>query len=95
MSTSTKIGNILITTSKSLELYEPNGNTEDVKIGILHSVSGYYVSNEGTKLNPNFHVWIPTITHATCDSAYSEISLAVCRCNYLERNKVEAKYQKS
>lgn len=51
--------------------------------GILHSVNGYYVSNEGTKNKPNYHVWIPGITHAVCDSAYNEISLAVCRCNYL------------
>ena len=73
--------------------YKPNGSKEDIKIGILHSVGGYYVSNEGTKLKPNFHVWIPDGTCAACDSAYPEISLAVCRCDYLFKNKVKAKYQ--
>lgn len=53
--------------------------------GILHSVNGYYVSNEGTKTNPNYHVWIPGITHSTCDSAYNDFSCAVARCNYLSR----------
>jgi hypothetical protein len=62
---------------------EPNGDEESIKMGILHSTKGYYVSNEGTKNNPNYHVWIPAVTNAVCDSAYNEISLAVCRCNYL------------
>jgi len=66
--------------------YAPNGTKEDISIGILHSIDGYYVSNEGTKAKPNFHVWIPKQTHAECDSAYAEISLAVCRCNYLYNN---------
>lgn len=65
--------------------YEPSGTPEDIKIGILHSVDGYYVSNEGTKKEPIFHVWIPGITCATCDSAYSDITLAVARCNYMHR----------
>lgn len=65
----------------------PNGTKDDIKIGILHSVGGYYVSNEGTKQSPNYHVWIPGVTHATCDSAYNELSLAVCRCNYIAKNK--------
>lgn len=56
---------------------------EDLKLGILHSRRGYWVSNEGTKSNPSFHVWIPGITHSTCDSAYSDLSLAVSRCDYL------------
>lgn len=66
---------------------KPNATEDDLKMGILHSVSGYYVSNEGTKAKPNFHVWVPGVTHSTCDSAYNEISLAVCRCNYLARAK--------
>lgn len=68
--------------------YEPNGTKEDISLGILHSVNGYYVSNEGTKQEPNFHVWIPCITHAKCDSAYDDISIAVCRCDYLEKNNI-------
>ena len=72
--------------------YEPNG-TEEVKLGILHNVNGYWVSNEGTKQQPNYHVWIPSVTHSVCDSAYAEIDLAVCRCNYLAKNKIEARYQ--
>jgi hypothetical protein len=62
---------------------------------ILHEVNGYYVTNEGTKSKPGFHVWIPGITHATCDSAYADISLAVARCNYLEKVKAKIPYQKS
>ena len=31
--------------------YEPNGTKEEVTLGILHNVNGYYVSNEGTKIN--------------------------------------------
>lgn len=69
--------------------YLPNGTEEDIKIGILHELDGYYVSNEGTKKDPSFHVWIPKTTHAVCDSAYTEISLAVCRCNFLHRNKTQ------
>lgn len=65
----------------------PNSTIEDFKIGILHSVCGYWVSNEGTKAAPVFHVWIPGITHSTCDSAYDNISLAVTRCNYLAAEK--------
>lgn len=70
-------------------MYQPNGTKEDIMLGILHSENGYYVSNEGTKQKPNFHVWIPSITHAVCDSAYNDISLAICRCNYLAKNKIK------
>lgn len=59
---------------------------------ILHNIDGYYVSNEGTKYKPNYHVWIPGITHATCDSAYSDLSCAISRCNYLQKNKIEMPY---
>lgn len=68
--------------------HEANGTKEDLSIGVLHSIGGYWVSNEGTKLAPNYHVWVPGITHSTCDSAYAELELAVCRCNYLAKNKV-------
>jgi len=60
---------------------------EDLKLGILHSRRGYWVSNEGSKSNPSFHVWIPGITHSACDSAYSDLSLAVARCDYLAFNR--------
>lgn len=50
-----------------------NATPDDLKLGILHCVDNYYVSNEGTKLKPNFHVWVPGITHSTCDSAYSDL----------------------
>ena len=56
---------------------------------ILHETNNYYVSNEGTKDKPNFHVWVPGITHSKCDSAYSEISLAISRCNYLAKNNIK------
>ena len=69
--------------------YQPNGTEEDVKIGVLHFVNGYWVSNEGSKQKPNYHVWIPDVTHSKCDSAYSDITLAVARCNYLEKNKIK------
>lgn len=70
------------------EKYNPNGTPEEISLGILHCVDGYYVSNEGAKGNPNYHVWVPGITHSTCDSAYNDISLAVSRCNYLAKNKI-------
>lgn len=73
--------------------YEPNGTEEEVTLGILHNVNGYYVSNEGTKQKPNYHVWGPSVTHSVCDSAYAEIDLAVCRCDYLAKHKVKMKYQ--
>jgi hypothetical protein len=66
----------------------PNGTAEDIKIGILHHVDGYYVSNEGTKSEPNFHVWIPNGTHVVCDSAYKYMDIAVVRCDYLANNKI-------
>lgn len=71
--------------------YSPNGTKEDIAIGIIHCLEGYYVTNEGTKREPKYHVWIPDITHAICDSAYSEISLAVARCNYLYNNSIKLK----
>lgn len=63
--------------------------TDNLAIGIYYSVDGYYISNEGTKNDPNYHVWVPGITHANCDSAYSDLSLAVSRCNYLYKNKIK------
>ena len=67
----------------------PNGTKEDISLGILHSINGYWVSNEGTKQKPSYHVWIPSLTHSVCDSAYSDLSLAVCRCNYLAKNNLK------
>lgn len=68
-----------------MDKYSANGSKEDIRLGILHNVDGYYISNEGTKRSPNYHVWVPGITHSTCDSAYNDISLAVARCNYLAK----------
>lgn len=69
--------------------YKPNGTPDDIALGILHEVNGYWVSNEGNKNNPSYHVWIPTITHSVCDSAYADISLAVARCNYLASKNIK------
>lgn len=63
------------------------GSTANLEDQILHEVNGYYVSNEGSKKAPNYHVWVPNTTYASCDSAYSDLSLAVARCNYLAKNK--------
>ena len=54
----------------------------ELKMGILHNVGGYYVSNEGTKTKPSYHVWVPDVTHAKCDSAYLYLDVAIVRCNY-------------
>jgi len=56
------------------------------EINILHSAGKYWVSNEGTKKNPNYHVWKDGITHASCDSAYNDLALAICRAEYLDKN---------
>lgn len=64
---------------------KPNATTDDLKTGILHSAGGFYVSNEGSKKQPNYHVWVPGITCSSCDSAYNDLSLAVSRCNYLAK----------
>jgi hypothetical protein len=69
--------------------HDPNGTPEDIALGIFHEKGGYYVSNEGTKKEPSFHVWTPDTTHAKADSAYKYISLAVCRCNYLHKHKIK------
>lgn len=58
---------------------------------ILHEVNGFYVSNEGKAKLPNYHVWIPNTTHANCDSAYANLSLAVARCNYLAKHYKKSK----
>lgn len=70
---------------KGLEIdkYQPNGTPEEIKLNILHSVADYYISNEGTEANPNYHVWVQGITCASSDSAYNDLSFAIARCNYL------------
>ena len=62
-----------------------NARKEEVELFILHNVNGYWVSNEGSKQKPNYHVWIPSVTHSVVDSAYDDLSLAVARCNYLAK----------
>jgi hypothetical protein len=66
--------------------YLPNGTEEEIKLGILHNVGGFWVSNQGTKEKPKFCVWVTGCTHSVCDSAYEDITLAVGRCNYLHKN---------
>lgn len=63
----------------------------DPELGILHESLGFYVSNEGSSKHPNYHVWTPGITHATVDSAFSDFSIAVARCNYLANKKKQRK----
>lgn len=65
--------------------YLPNGTPDDIAAGIIHSVGRYWVSNEGTKAKPSYHVWMPAITHSVADSAYLDLSLAIARCNYLHK----------
>lgn len=51
--------------------------------GILFSVGGYYVE----EIKGLFHVYVPCITHAKCDSAYLSFDLAITRCKFLFRSK--------
>lgn len=46
----------------------------------LFEQDNYYVTNEGTKNQPSYHVWVPDITHSKCDSAYLHLDLAISRC---------------
>ena len=65
-------------------MYQAIATPEDIKLGYLHNINDqYFVTNEGTKINPNYHVWVAGITLANCDSAYNDLSLAIARCNYL------------
>lgn len=50
---------------------------------IIYENKGYWISNEGTKMEPKYHVWKPGFTHSTVDSAYIDLSLAIKRCDYL------------
>ena len=69
--------------------YETNASKEEIELGILHNIDDkYWVSNEGTTNDPSYHVWVSGVTHSVCDSAYMELELAVCRCNFLARNNV-------
>ena len=52
---------------------------------ILHTAGPFWVTNEGTKDKPAYHVWVDGITHSVADSAYSDISLAISRAEYLHR----------
>lgn len=81
--------------NSKIDKYQPNGTPEEVNLNILHSVDGYYISNEGTKEKPIFYVWVPDLTHAISDSAYNDITLSVARCNYLAKNNTKMKYQPS
>jgi len=52
---------------------------------ILYEVGNYWITNEGTKQKPSFHVWKMGVTHSVSDSAYSDLSLAIARANYLNK----------
>lgn len=52
---------------------------------MIYKINGFYVTNEGTKSSPLYHVWIPGITCATADSAYKDLSCAIARCKYLNK----------
>ena len=56
--------------------HEPNGTKEEVTLGILHNVNGYYVSNEGTKNKPNYHVWcyaVVLMPYSPCCKLYGDL----------------------
>lgn len=60
---------------------------------ILHEAGPFWVSNEGTKDKPSYHVWVDGSTHSVADSAYRNLSLAISRADYLHRthpNKLDA-----
>jgi hypothetical protein len=62
----------------------------------LFEQENYYVTNEGTKSEPSYHVWIPDITHSKCDSAYLELELAICRCKKaFYHEKLELRFKKT
>lgn len=52
----------------------------------------YFVSKEDGDRGILYHVWLPGVTHATADSAYKRKDYAICRCDYLSRNNIEANY---
>lgn len=56
-------------------------NKEDSVLGFIFSHKGFYVE----KIKDLFHVFIPDLTHAICDSAYKEQDLAIDRCKYLSK----------
>ena len=57
---------------------------------ILHSIGNFWISDEGTKDKPAYHVWVDGITHAVADSAYNDLSLAISRAEYLHRTHPDA-----
>lgn len=54
---------------------------------ILHENGDFWVSNEGNKKDPKFHVWVVGPTHSVADSAYADISLAIARCDYMAKTQ--------
>ncbi|AGO48794.1 hypothetical protein Phi46:3_gp050 [Cellulophaga phage phi46:3] len=66
--------------------YNPNGTKEEISLNILHTSGSCYVSNEGTNKKPNYHVWKPNGCYCIVDSAYSDITIAVARCNYINQS---------
>lgn len=62
---------------------------------VLFETGGFYVTNEGSVKAPSYHVWVPSITHAFCDSAYQNESLAIARCKYLFNAREYEKLEKA
>lgn len=52
---------------------------------ILFESGAFWISNEGSSKHPYYHVWKNGITHATIDSAYTDLSLAIARVKYLNK----------
>ena len=46
-----------------------------------------YISNEGSKKSPKYHVWVNGATCAMADSAYADLSLAIARADYIDQSK--------
>lgn len=67
---------------------QPNTTPAKKATGVLHSAGkGYWVSNEGTKNKPLYHVWMPDVYHSVCDSAYTDLETAIRRCNFIAHNE--------
>lgn len=56
---------------------------------IVHKAGKWYV--ELIKINKEdvYHVFYTGITYSLCDSAYLNSDLAICRAEYLAKNKIE------
>lgn len=85
MSNSNKDVKLVNLEKASIQEYKNLMVNPDLDAGIFHDVGKYWVTNEGTKTKPNFHVWENGLTHSIVDSAYHDLSLAIARANYLAK----------